>query len=43
MRVYHVFNYSVTHMCDSCCQLRVEREIDVSKNLTQTCEQYGLT
>ena len=30
-------------MCDSCCQLRVEREIDVSKNLTQTCEQYGLT
>ena len=30
-------------MCDSCCQLNIEGEIDTSENLTQTCEQYDLT
>ena len=28
---YHVLNYSVTHMYDSCCHLRVEGEIDYQK------------
>ena len=30
-------------MYDSCCQLSIEGEIEVSENLTQTCEQYDLT
>lgn len=40
---YHVLDYSVTHMYDSCCHLRVEGEIDLSENLTQTCKQYDVT